>query len=657
MSAILGLFSFGAAAAPSEALVERLLGRMHARASGPAGIWREGGAALAVARHDWEMGPGFSGPVLVVQDAELVVAADASLYYRDDLRRKLAEAGIRPQGQTASHLILAAYRAWGPQLAEALEGDYAFLLYDRTARRVVAARDFSGRRSLYYAELPGDLLVVATTQAAVAAHPDCPRDLDLRVIAEATAAFVADDSSSCFRAISRVRARHTIVREQGASLAHFPHWEPPVFERDSGVPFDEAALELQAILQRATAERLSQVGNTAVWMSGGRDSTAVFAVAQKHLREHGGDASVFPVSISYPEGDPGREDEYIAAVAEHWDVPVQWLDVYDIPLFDRVAERGGDRDEAFAHLYEMVNRTLARRSLAGGAHVAFDGVGGDQLFLISYVFMSDLLRGGKWGKLAHEWRSAGFAGAGFRTFFRWAIQPGLSDPLLNAARFVRRGRPLRAEMRRRTPLWVAPTFQKMHGIEEWERMLPHRRRGESVSASESRWMLTEPFFQTVLGQMGTFALEENVEIRSPFYDLRLIDFAAARPREERLTGTDNKRLLRASMKGLIPDWVLAPRTHRTGTSGSYFASAMQAQFPALIADVLQRSRLVELGVIDARKIEKARDRYLRTLDQELGLRLFLTLQAELWVRAQEMEFTMASAAAVRPDVHELTVVA
>ena len=118
-------------------------------------IWRGTGATLAVARHPWEMSPSFSGDALVVTDGDLAVVADASIYYRDDLRAALARAHVGVTGPSASHLILAAYRAWGADCAARLEGDFAFVIWDALTHTVVAARDFSGKRTLYYSERGG----------------------------------------------------------------------------------------------------------------------------------------------------------------------------------------------------------------------------------------------------------------------------------------------------------------------------------------------------------------------------------------------------------------------------------------------------------------------------------------------------------------------
>ncbi|MDQ2766692.1 MAG: hypothetical protein M3Y30_06005, partial [Gemmatimonadota bacterium] len=97
--------------------ISRALAAMRVAPSDRTAIWRGGGAVLAVARQPWEMSPTFSGDALVVTDGALAIVADASIYYRNDLRSALARARVVPTGDSASHLILAAYREWGADCA------------------------------------------------------------------------------------------------------------------------------------------------------------------------------------------------------------------------------------------------------------------------------------------------------------------------------------------------------------------------------------------------------------------------------------------------------------------------------------------------------------------------------------------------------------
>src|SRR6478672_7377286 len=70
-------------------------------------VWRNEESVLAVTRFEWEMADEFSGSALIVNDGDISVAADASIYHRNDLLRALAGANVRATGRSAAHLIAA----------------------------------------------------------------------------------------------------------------------------------------------------------------------------------------------------------------------------------------------------------------------------------------------------------------------------------------------------------------------------------------------------------------------------------------------------------------------------------------------------------------------------------------------------------------------
>lgn len=639
MSAILGVFTAPTAGgAPSRAIAERMLRAMKSRGAASSEVWRDedGGALLAVSRQAWELEPGFADGILLLVEDDLVVVADAAIYYRDDLRRSLERQGVVPTSDTASHMILSAYRAWGDSCAARLEGDFAFIVWSRKDRRVCAARDFAGKRTLFAAEV-GATLVIASSIGGVLAHPECPHEIDLAEIAAAAGGLFGATFESCYRAVRNVPAGWTLAREGGDRARFARHWSPPPEATGSAVPsFEEAAAELRARLERAALERLPPHGDPSIWLSGGWDSTAVFGAGQAALRASSDTRSLLPVSVSYPPGDPGREDELIQAVADHWGVPVRWVGIQNVPLFDNPAERAAARDEPFGHAFEMWHRSLARGSRAVGAHVAFDGVGGDQLFQVSEAYFADLLRSGRWLELRNEWKAKRMSGTGFRNFFRQAVQPILTEPALQLAAAVRGGRPLVGYLERRAPSWLRPEVVARHGLEEREHRAALRQRRITCVRHETDWYLTYPYFPRVFGLAYTMALEEGVELRSPLYDARVIELALQRPRWERSSGMETKRLLRKAVTGLLPDHVIAPRAAKTGTTGAYFVSSMRAGFPALCEEFLRCSELEAAGMIDAEELRRSATAYLRgAANRQVGVNLFFTLQAELWLRARK----------------------
>src|SRR5512134_2820934 len=126
MTALAGVF--GPAAGSSEPAVRDMLRTMRNRASNPAEEFVSNGVRVAAARHEWEARVnGWSGP-LIASDDYWVVAADATLYYVADLKRRLK---VAPRTAATGELLLLALHKWGPRFAQFVEGDYAIVAWER----------------------------------------------------------------------------------------------------------------------------------------------------------------------------------------------------------------------------------------------------------------------------------------------------------------------------------------------------------------------------------------------------------------------------------------------------------------------------------------------------------------------------------------------
>ena len=627
MSGIAGVFG---GRGLDEAGRAAVLSRLKARGGGMTMIRQTDDATLVIARHTWEANLDARAS-LVVDDGNVALVADASIYYQDDLRRKLASFDARrPNESSASDAILAAYHAWGDRAPRELEGDFAFVLWDREKGRAICARDPGGKRPLYYAVV-GDSLVVASTTAAIAALPGFTARFNLQVLAETCSQFWSGSSETCYAGIHELPAGSMLTWTSARGLHVEQHWTVPEIGSSRAGNLDSDAEQLLALLKRAAMERIAKQGPTAVWMSGGWDSSSVFAAGQSALREVRPAQSLVPISISYPEGDPGREDEIITSIAEHWSTPVHWLDVDRIPLFEDAGARAGARDLPFAHTYEHWNRALAKASRDAGARVAFDGNGGDQLFQISDVFLSDLLRDGRVASLAREWRTKG--GRGIGTFFDWVVAPALPNkakgPIVKAL-----GRRSADDFSRATPAWIRQDFAANHRLEQREREHMPNREGYRGWRREAHHFLAAPAFPRAFRCLSEFALDAGVELRSPLFDRRVIEFACSRPREERNSGRETKRLLRAAMRDLLPPSVLAPRSHRTGITTAYSHRRMMQEFPPLLARYGKMQMLADLGIVEPPKVQESWDEYRRTGNVAIKIPLFLTMHVELWLRAR-----------------------
>lgn len=405
-----------------------------------------------------------------------------------------------------------------------------------------------------------------------------------------------------------------------------------MFDRGEGPNAVEAAEQLRAVLRAAVRERLAASGTTAVWTSGGYDSPSILALGDAAAKL-AGYGPVVPVSMSYPEGDPGREDELITVVANRLQAKVRWTQVGDVPGFPDVAEWARRRDEPFAHPYEQWNRALARGARQADARVVLGGNGGDQFFSVSPVFLADLCRSGHWLTLLREASAMGLGPRHFRDLFHWTVQPLLPASVLNLARRVS-GKALRPHLQSPIPDWLEFDRATVDALVERQWTYALRRPGESYSSAETSWYLMTSFGQRICATVAQVGLDEGVETRSPMYDRRVVEFMARRPREDRFARNETKRLLRRAMAGLLPETHLAARRARTGLPGRYLRRARREAVPQWIQALGSETILGSLGLVNVASLRQSAERYLGTPRWEgtLGGELFNAFSSEFWLR-------------------------
>jgi asparagine synthase (glutamine-hydrolysing) len=625
MSAIAGVF--GPAAESSGTVVRDMLSAMRHRASGTPEVFNSSGAAIGAAQHDWEATvSGWSGP-LIAQDDDWVVAADATLYYIADLRRNLRTA---PREANSAQLLLEALRMWGHRFARYVEGDYAIVAFERRRRRVLLARDFGGRRNLAYART-GQSLIVASSANAVVLHPQVSADYDDAYIAAAAVGAPAHGPRTAFRHVAVVAGGSTLAFEEGR-VTEVDQWTPPPFAPGwEPLPSREADEELRALLIEATRQRLDADNPTTVFMSGGWDSTSVFASARASLMgDPGGAQRVIPVSISYPADDIGHEDHWIRDIGELWNAPIHWIDSEQVPLMHDSERRARLRDDPLFTAFEGQLRELARASRTVGSRVALDGFGGDHLFSVgSASVIADHLFYGRWSMLLRSWKTWPLS---LRQFARASLLPLMSPGVREWIGTVR-GKPLEGYWNEPPAPWIVANPRFAAELEPEFEQLP----GEGAAEYESRIRLCTAVLARSLMLNHALGLDEGVQIRGPLFDTRLISFAAARPLSDRDAGGDSKRILRRSMAGLLPDSVLAPRTHKTGTPIGYVKRQLQASLAPELKKYFRgkRSHLERLGVLNPEVLLAAADQYHRDGIHLLGALLALTLETERWLAVRE----------------------
>lgn len=585
------------------------------------------GATLGLTTHHWQerLSGGSVGSC-----GAIAVIADATIYYRSDLTRSLRSAGVSPRSQGAADLIAAAVAAWHDDAPHYLEGDFAYIAWRQDTGKGHAARDPIGTRPLFFCKAsPG--FAVASSPAALVAAGFARPTLNYEWLAELCSGIVSVGNETAFADIAALRQGERLILEAGGAPTVEQWWGPPSFTEKgtSSQSFTDAAMELRYLLVDAVRERLGADGPTYVSLSGGRDSSAVYAAG----RNVAGDR-VASVSLSYPVGDVGRENEVIEEVLVQCGGSPTWIDTESISLLSDLTLRAPTRPDAFTHPYEALTRALAATVAGNGGRVLLNGLGGDTLFHAEYSFLADLLFSGRWRAFVREWRALR-GSADPRWLFRWGILPRLGPQARAFVAALRGGRPVRDMWDAEPAPWVSRRYLANASERAWREPVREMRGG--AADRERLLMILGPFAGRVIPEYSRVALELGVEQRSPLYDLRLVRFAATRPRLERQKGNgDYKRLLRSSMEGWLPTSITGLRRIPSGLTGGYFISSSRREIPQLIAGYGLNLISDETGLIIASGYRESVSRFARTGESTHLAPLVFTAHVESWLRGLDL---------------------
>jgi asparagine synthase (glutamine-hydrolysing) len=514
-------------------LLRRLTDALRYRGPDAQAVWTDGAV-------------GFGHAVLATTDAATLetqpltldgttwIAADARIDDRPHLVACLRSHGrseLERAGDAA--LILHAYHVWRERCVEHLYGDFAFVIWDRSARKVFAARDHLGVKPLYYARIDGGL-VLSNTLPCLRLHPNVSSRLNEPAIADFLMFGINQDpSTTAFAHIGKLEPASTLSHTSGSDcVTTRRYWDWPIGRRIRYRRADEYVEHFTHVLTQAVTDRL-RTDRVGIWMSGGLDSTAIAAITRHHLPDAATSLAVHTVVYDELFADPERSFAEEAAKALDLDIECIVADDYQ-PMTGwqcRELLPPEPLDEPFLRMRHDVLRRAASHS-----RVWLAGDGGDELLRQSYVI--DLVTRMPLVELGRDL---------VRTMARHRCRPGFG---------------LRARVRHWLgtgetvppfPMWISSAFATRLGLRErWHRVLSTEPVGNHAIRPEAQGRLAMGQWAASFEAYDPGASRTPVEYRTPFLDIRLIDFALALPP---LPWCVDKYLLRTAFEGILPSRV------------------------------------------------------------------------------------------------------
>ncbi len=526
------------------------------------------------------------------EDGSVTIVFNGEIYNYRSLRDELRSQGHQFKTQADTEVIVHAYEQYGLDCLTHLNGIFAFALWDANAQRLFVARDRMGIKPLYYCHLRQGLAFASEIKALLTL-PDTARVLNLDAAAKYFRLGFTPAPHTLFQGIEKLPAGWRLVGESGRIRTE-PYWDFR-FRTDEVQPsFEESCEELRALLRESVVDQMVSDVPLGAFLSGGVDSTAVVALMQQASAQKVRTYSIgFDAQYTYHNEAPFAESAAKALGTAHRTLIVRPQVTELLPwLVEKLDEPLTDTSFILTYLVSE----LAHREVK----VALSGVGGDELFGGYRRYFAPLMnRSVSW--IPSAWRRV--AGTSLERFLhadRGTVRGNLSRYAKAWTRTVHL--PLGEQYMGLLSVLSADIVSAL--------LLPHRQGndpGEDLvryfedapaSSAVDRLAYVDakgPLPESLLLFTDKMGMATSLEVRVPFLDNRIVNFVERCPSHYRIRGFRLKRLLKAAMRDIVPDFVL---TRSKRGFGGPMGAWLKHDLRPLIAQLLDPARLRQAGLFN-----------------------------------------------------------
>ncbi|WP_419996302.1 asparagine synthase (glutamine-hydrolyzing) [Streptomyces boninensis] len=609
MCGITGWTSFAQDARPHAPLLEAMTAALTPRGPDASGVHLTRHAAVGhrrLAVLDLEGGV----QPMAHEHRGTVLTFSGEIYNHHDLRAELRAHGHRFRTRSDTEVVLHAYAEWGTGLAERLDGMFAFAVWDEREQRLLLVRDRLGVKPLFWARITGGV-AFASEPKALFAHPEIRPRVTADGLREAYS-LLFNTGPTIWSGIREVEPGGTLLLDRDHGIRESRYWQLAAHPHH-----DDQATTVEQIrtrLDHAARTQLEADVPRCSLLSGGIDSTVLTALLADELRlREGPEARIRSYAVDYSDqaaaftGDvlrTGHDTPYAteagAFIGTDHDTVV--LDPHALLDLDHrravVAARDspigvGDMDTSLYLLFGEIRKQST---------VALSGEAADEVF------------GG------YPWFHSPRALAA--PTFPWLLVTGdeAAMPLHPELGAVLRIAEFRDDTYR-AALAAVPHADGEDPAEHRQRELQH--------LSLTRWL------RQLLHRKDRLSMAQGLEVRVPYCDHRLVEYAFNTPWAHKSFDGREKSLLRAAGAGLAPESVLwRPKNHYPATHHPDYNRGLQA----LARDALAVPQVRDLA--DETRIKPHLDTPPERLEWGHRLRLERVVDLALWLDHYRPEISL-----------------
>ncbi|MDA2635570.1 asparagine synthase (glutamine-hydrolyzing) [Bacillus cereus] len=501
-------------------------------------VWIKGNVAFGHKRLIVVDPEGGKQPMTCLKDeTNYAICYNGELYNTEDIRKELLRRGYTFKGHSDTEVLLASYIEWKEECVDHLNGIYAFAVWDEQKEQVFIARDRLGVKPLFYKYDSGRLLFGSELKA-ILSHPDVKAEVTLEGLSEIFGLGPSrTPGHGIYAGIKELRPGHAMTFSKNG-LCIWRYWNVESKKHEDS--FEETVEKTRFLLQDAITRQLVSDVPLCTFLSGGVDSSAITAIAAKEY-ERSGKGQLHTYSIDYEDND-----KYFKANAFQPNSDAPFINLMT-ETFQTTHHRCVISNEKLA---EYLTEAVLVRDLPGMADID------SSLLWFCREIKQDFVVG-----LSGECADEIFGG--YPWFYREDDLQSSAFPWMRSTEA--REQLLKKEWRNKLNLQQYVQRRYEESIQEVPIL-----EGESPLEAKRRqlfYLNMVWFMTTLLDRKDRMSMGASLEVRVPFADHRLVEYAWNIPWEMKMYKNREKGLLRKALEGVLPHDILYrkkspyPKTH------------------------------------------------------------------------------------------------
>ena len=554
------------------------------------------------------------------------IVFNGEIYNYQALRKQLVDQGAKFQSETDTEVLLNLYIKEGKSCLQKVNGFFAFAIYDFEDKSLFIARDRLGIKPLYFM-IDDDRLLFASEMKSIIQY-GIKKEIDYTALYTYLQLNYIPAPATIFKSVKKLLPGH-YLQLTPQEFINEPYYEIPHDKADyTKLDYEGQKKRLAELLEASVQKRLVADVPLGSFLSGGVDSSVIATLAKKHKED------LHTFSIGFKDEKFFDETEYAQAVAKKIGSEHTVFSLTNSDLYKHVGDILDYIDEPFADSSAIAVYILSQETRKH-ATVALSGDGADELFAgyNKHAAFLKIINGG------------GVASAVKALQPLWYLLPkSRNNPLTNKFRQLHRfSKGMSMSSQERYWSWagfaseqaasnlLSPSNRDKLDNEHYRKFkasllkdIPAKEAINDLLLTDAKLVLPDD----MLTKVDRMSMANALEVRVPFLDHEVVEFAFQLPTDSKINSDIRKRIVQDTFKDILPEALYnRPKKGFEVPLLKWFRNEMQH---TIKNDLLADSFIEEQGIFDVKEIKKLKKKLFSSNPGDVHARIWGLIVFQHW---------------------------